>query len=341
MKKDNPGLPRVYWKSGAWRYKCNDRQKALVGKSWIRLGESTTEAREEMKRWEGRLFPKAGMGRIFDRYEGEIIPAKPSEATRRSNLMELKRLRLVFAECEPEDITVHDVYQYMDARGVQSKNQANHELALLKHIFRYAQRWGIVEHNPADPVTKFKLKPRDRYVTDHEFSLFLRHTSPWVRRYAFFKYKAGLRQRDMLSLRLDQLTQEGIALRSSKTGKLALIPWDDEMHQLVREIKADNLARGRQGATLFCKRDGEPYNKDQFHSRWQYGMRLAIKEAGIERFTEHDIRAKHATDAEQQGIDVQANLQHSDRRTTEIYIRSKKVASIQALSLDRFVGTDG
>lgn len=337
MKNDNPGLPRVYWKSGAWRYKCNDRQKALVGKSWIRLGVGTAEVRDEMKKWEGRLFPKAGMGRIFDRYESEIIPAKPSEATRRSNIMELKKLRLVFGECEPEDITVHDVYQYLDARGVQSKNQANHELALLKHVFRYAQRWGIVEHNPAGPVTKFKLKPRDRYVTDAEFSLLLKHASPWVQRYALLKYKTGLRQRDMLSLKLDQLLVEGIALRSSKTGKLAVIAWDDELRQLVSAIKADNLARGKQGATLFCKRDGEPYNKDQFHSRWQYGMRKAIKEGGIERFTEHDIRAKHATDADHHGIDVQANLQHSDRRTTEIYIRSKKVTSIKTLSMQRFV----
>ena len=90
MKNDNPGIPRVYWKSGAWRYKCNDRQKALIGKSWIRLGTTSEEARQEMKAWEARLFPAAGMGRIFDRYEAEIIPAKPSEATRKSNLMELK-----------------------------------------------------------------------------------------------------------------------------------------------------------------------------------------------------------------------------------------------------------
>ena len=134
----------------------------------------------------------------------------------------------------------------------------------------------------------------------------------------------------MLALRLDQLSQESIALRSSKTGKLAIIPWDEEMKCLVREIKADNLSRGKQGITLFCNQDGGPYNKDQFHSRWQYGMKKAIKEGGIERFTEHDIRAKHATDAEKQGIDVQTNLQHSDRRTTEIYIRSKQVQPLDA-----------
>ncbi|QJQ93958.1 MULTISPECIES: tyrosine-type recombinase/integrase [Halomonadaceae] len=331
------GIPRVYWKSGAWRYKCNARQKALVGKSWIRLGETVEDARAEYNAWAPRLFPKAGMGRLFDKYEAEIIPAKPSPATRKSNLDELKRLRLVFAECEPEDITVHDVYRYMDARGAQSKTQANHELSLLKHIFRFAQRWGVLEHNPADPVAKFKLKPRDRYVTDAEFARFLRFTSPWVRRYALLKYKTGLRQKDLLGLRLDQLGPDGILLRTSKVGKQAVIAWDDELGKLVDEIKADNLSRGRQGPTLFCKRDGMPYNKDQFHSRWQYGMKKAMTEGMIERFTEHDLRAKHATDAERQGIDVQTNLQHSDRRTTEIYLRAKQVLKVSALGADAFI----
>nr|WP_299241494.1 tyrosine-type recombinase/integrase [uncultured Halomonas sp.] len=333
------GISRVYWRKGAWRYMCNARQKALIGKSWIRLGATEDEARAEYARWESRLFPRAGMAQLFDRYETEVIPAKPSEATRKSNRDELKRLRLVFAECEPDDISVHDVYRYLDARGAQSKTQANHELALLKHIYRYAQRWGICEHNPADPVQKFPLKSRDRYVTDSEFSLFLRFASPWVRRYALFKYKTGLRQRDLLALLLDQLQPDGILLRASKTGKQAIIPWDDELHRLVADIRADNLARGKQGPTLFCKRDGHPYNKDQFHSRWQYGMRKAIHEGGLrERFTEHDLRAKHATDAERQGIDVQSNLQHSDSRTTAIYLRAKKVLTTSLLDAEAFLG---
>lgn len=84
---------------------------------------------------------------------------------------------------------------------------------------------------------------------------------------------------------LIQLTPYGIVLRSSKAGKQAVIPWDDELRRLVQEIKADNLGRGKQGSTLFCKRDGMPYNKDKFHSRWQYGMRKAMHEGHIEWFT--------------------------------------------------------
>lgn len=335
------GIPRVYWRKNAWRYMCNARQKKLVGKSWIKLGGTEAEAKAEFKRWEERLFPRSGMSRLFDRYESDVIPAKGSPATRRSNLAELKRLRAVFGECEPEDVTVHDVYRYMDARGAQSKTQANHELALLKHIYRYGQRWGVCEHNPADPVQKFKVKPRDRYVTDDELSRFLKFTSPWVRRYALFKYKTGLRQADLLGLRLDQLQPDGIMLRTSKVGKQTVIPWDDELKRLVELIKADNKQRGVQGPTLFCTKTGGQYDKDRFHSRWQYGMRKAINEGHLrERFTEHDLRAKHATDAERQGIDVMKNLQHSDRRTTAIYLRAKTITETSVLVAEGFFTND-
>ena len=336
MSKPSLGIPRVYWRKGAWRYMCNDRQKALVGKSWIRLGETRGEALAAWETWQPQLFPRAGMARLFDRYQAEIIPAKPSPATRKANLQELKALRKVFGDMEPEQVTVHDVYAFVDARGVQSKTQANHELALLKHIFRTAQRWGLMEHNPADPVQKLKIPPRDRYITDAELRTFLKHATPWVRRYTLFKYKTGLRQADLLALTLEQLTPDGIRLRTRKVGKQAVIPWDDELRRLVAEIRADNLARGKQGPTLLCKRNGEAYDKDHFHSRWQYSMKRAIKEGKIERFTEHDLRAKHATDAEIQELDVQTNLQHSDARTTAVYLRAKKVAEVAMLSAEGF-----
>ncbi|MCE3025774.1 tyrosine-type recombinase/integrase [Salinicola sp. DM10] len=326
------GIPRVYWKDGAWRFKCNQRQASLVGKTWIKLGVTEDEARVAFSEWEGRLFPRAGMGRLFDRYEAEVIPQKRSPATQKSNRDELKRLRAVFAECEASDITVHDVYAYLDKRSQTSPTQANHELSLLKHVFKYAQRWGVHEHNPAAPVEKLKVAPRDRYVTDAEFALFLKYTTPWVRHYAMFKYITGLRQRDILSLRIDQLQVDGIVMRASKTGKQFVIPWTDQLRRIVAWVKASNK---RQGPTLFCDRNGNAYSKDSFHTRWQWGMRKAMKEGGLrERFTEHDLRAKHATDAERQGIDVTTNLQHSDKRTTQVYLRQKQVLSVTALELE-------
>lgn len=299
------------------------------------------DAQAEYARWQPRLFPVAGMAELFDRYEAEIIPAKKSPRTRDSNYRELKKLRQVFGQMEPDDIEVSHVYRYMDARGASSRTQANHELTLLKHIFKYGQRWAVCRHNPAAPVDKFRVEPRDRYISDEEFAAFLRVASPWIRRYALIKYKTGLRQKDLLDLRLDQLKSSGIELRTSKVRKRVIIPWDDELRQLVDEVLENNQRSGLQGETLFCNRKGKAYNKDGFHARWQPSMRKALETGAIkERFTEHDIRTMHATDADEQGLDVQQNLQHSDARTTEIYLRGKRVTAIQGISAKSFLGND-
>lgn len=62
-----------------------------------------------------------------------------------------------------------------------------------------------------------------------------------------------------------------------------------------------------------------------------------MQEGLVERFTEHGIRAKHATDADEQGFDATTNLQHSDRRTTQSYLRAKKVLRVSTLGAEAFI----
>lgn len=71
----------------------------------------------------------------------------------------------------------------------------------------------------------------------------------------------------------------------------------------------------------------------------QYDMRKAIHEGSVELFTERDLRAKHATDADEQGFDATINLQHSDRRTTETYLRAKKVLRVSTLGAEAFISS--
>ena len=53
-------------------------------------------------------------------------------------------------------------------------------------------------------------------------------------------------------------------------------------------------------------------------------MTRALKSTDlVERFTEHDLRAKHGA-----GGDATANLLHDDKRTTDAYLRAKKAVTI-------------
>ena len=61
-------------------------------------------------------------------------------------------------------------------------------------------------------------------------------------------------------------------------------------------------------------------------------MRTALKKGIItERFTFHDIRAKHATDKDEQDLNAQLALGHVTPGQTAAYIRSRKGRKIDAL----------
>ena len=71
---------------------------------------------------------------------------------------------------------------------------------------------------------------------------------------------------------------------------------------------------------LFATREGQPYIKADgstsgFDSIWQRYMRNALKEGVIsERFTEHDLRTKRASEMSLK--DAQALLRHTNPDTT-------------------------
>jgi len=80
---------------------------------------------------------------------------------------------------------------------------------------------------------------------------------------------------------------------------------------------------------LFCNRKGEGYIDEEtglcdgWDSMWGRFMDRVLKETKVtERFTEHDLRAKCASDAESLEH-ARALLSHADARTTEAIYRRK------------------
>ncbi len=78
---------------------------------------------------------------------------------------------------------------------------------------------------------------------------------------------------------------------------------------------------------LFRTRTGTPYTGSGFRAIWQRYMRSAIRDGVLrERFADHDIRAKSATDAVAQGLDATRLLGHSDPQVTHRhYLRGAAV----------------
>ena len=83
--------------------------------------------------------------------------------------------------------------------------------------------------------------------------------------------------------------------------------------------------------TLFHGRGGKPYSYFGVSAMF----RRACKNAGVEDFHLHDIRAKALTDAEHQGLDAQRLAGHKSRAMTEHYIKARETEKATPPSLPK------
>jgi len=202
-RKTRLDLPqRVYFNHGAYYF------APLVG-GRVHLGREFAQAMAKWAEIVARPTRMATMGEVMDRYMLEIAPKK-SPRTYQDNIKEMARLRIVFGHMQPVEITPPDIYAYMDTRGAPVR--ANREKALLSHVYSYAIRWGVVKNNPCRDVKRNSEKSRTRYVEDAELLAFKNVSSHSLSNYVDFKYLTGIRKGDILNLRLDALTDEGIAV---------------------------------------------------------------------------------------------------------------------------------
>jgi integrase len=137
-----------------------------------------------------------------------------------------------------------------------------------------------------------------------------------------------MRRGDILKLRLDQITNDGIWIKQSKTGAKQLYEWSNGLIEVVDRAKA--LKRPIRGLYLFCTRQGQPYSDTGFKAMWN---RVQVKwaDTGGERCTFHAIRAKALTDAKRMGMDAQSLAGHATSAMTEHYIKQREFKRVVPL----------
>ena len=299
--------PRVYQKHGAFFYVTNP------GRKWIRLGQNESEMYQALAKLKSTDVRQGLMSEFFERYEKEIIPTK-APRTQIDNLSEIKNLKQAFGKMRPEHIKPKHVYAYMDARGAKAKTRANREKSLLSSIFSYLIRWGVVEDNPCKNVKGFQEKARNRYVEDWEYEAVLSLASPVLRAAMEIAATTGMRQGDILKLKYNDLTENGVPVTQNKTGKKQIFEWTPALKEAIQSAKqhprhADSLIY------IIANERGQQYTSEGFKCNWQRLMNKALETGVInERFTFHDLRAKAGSDAED---NAQKLLGHASATTTK------------------------
>jgi len=263
--------------------------------------------------------PCRTIGELLDRYLVEVAPTK-SDNSYKANIRESKVIRAALGHIAIEDLRTRNVYQYLDARKATPVS-ANRELALLSHMYKKAIRWGYTEHNPCLRVERFKETPRERYIENWEYVAFRDYAGPFISAYMDFKLLTGLRKGDILRIKLNQIQDDGIHVRISKSKKDMVIEWTPTLHEAYRNVR--QIKRPVNGLYLFTTRKGQPYTDSGFSSIWQRKMKAAF-EAGVikERFRDHDLRGKTGSDTDlQHAVEL---LGHADEKTTKQHYRRKE-----------------
>lgn len=330
-RSENVGLPaRWRLKHGAYYYRVPEDQAHLWdGKKEFRLGKSLNEA---YRTWATRLdlySDAKSMADLLDRYALEVIPDKAPKS-QESNRISIRKLRPVFGHMPITAVKPMHVYKYRDLRGKDGKTAANRDIEVLSHAFTKAIEWGYCENHPVKgKVRKFSTPPRTRYVEDWEIQEVLKVASPFLQTYIHLKLLTGLRRGDLLSIKISDIKDDGLHVHPRKsrntTGKKLIIELTPELSEILNGIKGN--AKKITSIWLFHTRLGQPYIKadgsaNAFDSLWQRFMKKALKKTDLkERFTEHDLRAKAASDTELEH--AQKLLGHASSETTERIYRRK------------------
>lgn len=315
--KHNRELPRgMTLERGTYYFRGADKKRQNFGKEYY-------AAIAEYLRAVGQNKRVRTLHDVIERYRLEVLPKKRSQMTRENEAKSLTRLDAVFGHFLPDNLTAPQCYEYMDRRVTKDGKPApvagRHEISLLGHVLGKSIRWGAGIANVVRTLEKQPKTVRDRYVTDDEFAACRALANPRIRIAMDLARNIGQRRGDLLKLRHDECTKDGIVIRQGKTGAGVLIAWTPTLRRIVKAAKA--LSPDIPRVYVLRTAKGAPYTGDGFASIWQRLMTKYV-EAGGARFTFHDLRAKAGSD-KATIEEAQALLGHASSETTKrVYKRN-------------------
>lgn len=218
--------------------------------------------------------------------------------TQRDRDRELNVFSKVFGSMLPDRIEPHHIRRYVDLRGQSSKTQANHELAAASVMFAWGYERGRCKSNPAKGIKKFKVKARDRYITDSEFDALLSCAEVRLKIACEISYLCAARQGDVLQLTWSQVNEDGLFIQQGKTGKKQIKAWSPRLLAAIAEART--LHSGIASIYVINKHPSGKLTQEGLRSAWKRAMaKMEMDYPQIERtFTFHDIKAKGVSDFE-------------------------------------------
>lgn len=306
-----------------YRTTANDRHR-FDDRAWFRLGRTEEEAFETWWTRKPEEAAPTSIAAVIHRYKQHRLP-QLAASTQTQYTAALELLNAVFGQMSPSSLMPVHVYDY---RAHRPRVMGNREVAVLSAVMTYAVELGCVPRNLVREVKRSPEPARKRYVEDAELDEFLKHCSPFLQVYVALKLLTGIRQGQMLAIRLSDWDGERLKVPATKGGKDAYFSGEG-LADAIDACKQIRKGHALRSVYLFATRYGQQYTGDGFRSIWSRAMRKFVGKGGV-GFTEHDLRAKVASD---DPANAQTRLQHRssamvktvyDRKPAEILVLTGK-----------------
>lgn len=228
-----------------------------------------------------------------------------------------------FGEYRPADVKTKDAHEYLQRYRATARTHNLHR-TMLRGVLSLAAIEGLREgHNPVDDIEPMTLQKRVRTVTDAEVSAL--KAAALAGRYGAglvqmidLAMLTGQRIGDLIGMRWQDVSADGIRFQQEKTAALLLVEWSPALRLAI-----DACAEGRERIGHVLKTEtGKPYRYSGIRSAWV----RACERAGIEDLNIHDLRGRAGVDALGADQDIRAAqrlLGHAGEAMTRHYVDGK------------------
>lgn len=234
-----------------------------------------------------------------------------------------------FAEFKPADVTTPVCAEYLRRYAATPRTHNLHR-TMLRQVLAFAALEGLREgFNPIDNVPQKALKGRKRVVTDAEIAAVKKGALQAARngqalvQMIDLALLTGQRIGDLIGMRWQDVTDEGLLVQQGKTGERLLIGWTPALRAAIAAC-----GHGDKIGHVLKTQSGNGYRYAGIRSAWD----RACARAGVEDLHIHDLRGRAGVDALGDDEDIrsaQRLLGHKGERMTRHYVDGKYARKVK------------
>lgn len=319
--KDNRLPPNVYYNKYSYFWKPKNNQTCLTLAPIKGTSMAVLWQKYEAKKAEHNNVMT--VSRLWHLFLDSPAFTELAPRTQKDYHQHQRKLLAVFGKMRADTVKTEHIRIFMDKRGLESKTQANHELASLSRVYGWGFERGYVKGNPCKGVRKFTSKPRTVYISDEQYAAIYDEATPALRVAMEVSYLCAARQGDVLEMVWGDVMDAGLFIEQNKTGTKQIKEWSPRLRsafQLARNTMGEN------GKYVITNSNGEKVTSRTINKWWDKAKKAAEQKAGVPfGCTFHDIKAKAISDYEGSSRDKQLFSGHRTESQVLTYDRKVKV----------------